>query len=95
MVRHDGHVGCEATVLRIVRDEGLIVPARYQRERRKPAEPRKAAFVNDPTGGEPGVAAGLLRVRDHHRRNVAHGRMSGLLVRVRASVPGVPDREPA
>ncbi len=29
MVRHDGHVGCEARVLRIVRDEGLIVPARY------------------------------------------------------------------
>jgi putative transposase len=30
--------------------EGLILPAHYQRERRKLAERRKAAFANDPTG---------------------------------------------
>ena len=40
----------EATVLRTLRDEGLILPAHYQRERRKLAERRKAAFANEPTG---------------------------------------------
>lgn len=49
MVRHDGHVVSEATVLRLLRDEGLILPAHYQRERRKLAERRNAAFANDPT----------------------------------------------
>lgn len=50
MVRHDGHVVCEATVLRLLRDEGLILPAHYQRERRNLAERRKAAFATEPTG---------------------------------------------
>jgi len=35
MVRHDGHVVSEATVLRRLRDRGLILPDQYQRERRK------------------------------------------------------------
>lgn len=50
MVRHDGHVVSEATVLRVLRDEGLLLPAQYQRERRQLAERRKAAFAVDPTG---------------------------------------------
>ena len=50
MVRHDGHVVCQATVLRLLRDEGLLLPAAYQRERRKLAERRKAAFAAEPTG---------------------------------------------
>lgn len=50
MARHDGHVVSEATVLRLLRDEGLILPAHYQRERRKLAERRKAAFAKEPTG---------------------------------------------
>lgn len=50
MVRHDAHVVSEATVLRLLRDEGLILPAEYQRERRKLAERRKAAFATEPTG---------------------------------------------
>jgi len=50
MVRHDGHVVSEATVLRLLRDEGLILPARYQRERRQLAQRRKAAFATEPTG---------------------------------------------
>ena len=49
-VRHDGHVVSEATILRLLRDEGLILPAQYQRERRKLAERRKAAFATEPTG---------------------------------------------
>lgn len=50
MARHDGHEVSAATVLRLLRDEGLILPAAYQRERRKLAERRKAAFAVEPTG---------------------------------------------
>ena len=50
MVRHDGHVVSEATVLRLLRDEGLILPAQYQRERRQLAQRRKAAFAAPPSG---------------------------------------------
>jgi len=50
MVRHDGHQASEATVLRLLREEGLILPAAYQRERRQLAAARKAAFTNEPTG---------------------------------------------
>lgn len=49
MVRHDGHVVSEATVLRTLREEELILLV-HHRERRKLAEHRKAAFANDPTG---------------------------------------------
>ena len=35
MVRYDGHRVCQATVLRLLRDEGLILEANYQRERRE------------------------------------------------------------
>lgn len=50
MVRHDGHMVSQATVLRTMRDEGLLLEANYQRERRKLAERRKAAFAKEPTG---------------------------------------------
>lgn len=50
MVRHDGHLVSQATVLRAMRDDGLILPANYQRERRNLAERRKAAFAKEPTG---------------------------------------------
>ena len=50
MARHDGHQVSQASVLRALRDEGLILPAQYQRERRKLAERRKAAFAAEPTG---------------------------------------------
>lgn len=50
MVRHDGHRVSQATVLRLLRDEGLILPAAYQRERRQLAARRKAAFAAEPTG---------------------------------------------
>jgi len=50
MVRHDGQVVSEATILRLLPDEGLILPAHDQRERRKLAERRTAAFATEPTG---------------------------------------------
>lgn len=50
MVRNEGHVVSEATILRLLRDEGLILPAQYQRERRRLAERRNAAFAQALTG---------------------------------------------
>ena len=50
MVRRDGHVFFEASVLRVLCDEGLILPAEYQRQRRRGAERRKAAFATEPSG---------------------------------------------
>ena len=50
MVRHEGHKVSQATILRLLRDEGLILPAHYQRERRQLAERWKAAFATEATG---------------------------------------------
>ena len=50
MCRHDGHLISQATVLRALRDEGLLLPANYQRQRRELAKARKAAFAAVPTG---------------------------------------------
>lgn len=49
-VRHDGLVVSQATVLRLLRDEGLLLEANYQRERRQFTARRKAAFASEPTG---------------------------------------------
>lgn len=50
MTRHDGHQVSESTVLRLLRDEGLLLPAAYQQERRRLAQRRKAAFAAEPDG---------------------------------------------
>ncbi len=50
MARLESDVDSEATVLWLLRDEGLILPARYQCERRKLAERHRAAFANDSGG---------------------------------------------
>ncbi len=50
MCRHEGHRVSQASVLRLLRDEGLILEADYQRERRQLAARRKAAFATEPTG---------------------------------------------
>src|SRR3712207_2509515 len=50
MCRHDGHRVSQATVLRLLREEGLLLEATYQRERRALAARRKAAFAAEPTG---------------------------------------------
>lgn len=50
MARHAGADVSQATVLRLLRDEGLILPAAYQKERRDLATRRKAAFAAPPTG---------------------------------------------
>ena len=50
MTRHDGHRVSQATVLRLLRDDGLILPSEYQKQRRELAKDRKAAFAKNPTG---------------------------------------------
>lgn len=50
MCPHDGQCVSQATVLRLLRDEGLLLEANYQRERRRLAARRKAAFATEPTG---------------------------------------------
>jgi putative transposase len=50
MCRYDGHAVSPATVLRLLRDEGLILEANYQAERRQHAARRKAAFAQEPAG---------------------------------------------
>lgn len=47
--RHEGHRVSQEGVLRLLRDEGLILPSAYQRERRQLAACRKAAFATEPT----------------------------------------------
>jgi transposase InsO family protein len=49
MCRHDGHRVSQASVLRLLRDEGLLLEANYQRERRRLAASRRAAFAAEPT----------------------------------------------
>ena len=48
--RHDGLAVSAASVLRLLREEGLLLEASYQRERRQLAARRKAAFAAEPTG---------------------------------------------
>ncbi|MFC6600382.1 IS3 family transposase [Kitasatospora paranensis] len=48
MCRRDGHRVSQATVRRLLRDEGLLLEANSQRERRQLAARRKAAFATGP-----------------------------------------------
>ena len=82
MTRHDGHRASASTTLRILRRRGLLQPAGYTRERRQLAASRRAAFTAPPSAPKSGVAAGLLRVRNHPRRNLADRRLRGGLVEV-------------
>lgn len=38
LTRHDGHKVSQATVLRLLRDDGLILPSEYQKQRRELAK---------------------------------------------------------
>src|SRR5687767_3460104 len=71
MCRHDGHRVSPATVLRLLRDEGLLLEVTYQRERRQLAARRRAAFATEPTGPNQVRQLDFSPVRDHRRRHVA------------------------
>ncbi len=50
IARHQGRRLSPSTVLRVLAEEGLLLKADYQRERRQLAQARKAAFAAPPTG---------------------------------------------
>jgi transposase InsO family protein len=50
MCRHDGLPVSAASVLRLLREEGLLLEANYRRERHQLAARRKAASAVEPTG---------------------------------------------
>jgi putative transposase len=49
MLRADGYVVSEASVKRALAKQGLLLPVRYQAERRAMAKARRAVFVDPPT----------------------------------------------
>jgi len=49
MLRADGYVMSQASVKRALGKKGLLLPVRYQLERRQMAKARRAVFVNPPT----------------------------------------------
>lgn len=95
MCRYAGHRVGESTVLRLPRDEGLLLEANYQRARRQHAARRKAAFATEPTGLN---QVWQLDFSEFETTTGGTWRLAGcpgLLVRVRAPLAHVPDREPA
>mgnify|MGYP002074954591 CR=1 FL=1 len=50
LTRHAGHKVSQATVLRLLRDEGLLLASEYQKQRRDLAADRRAAFAKTPDG---------------------------------------------
>ena len=82
LARHEGHQLTMSTVLRVLRDEGLLLEASYQRERRRLAAERKAAFCEPPTGPNQVWQFDFERVRDQPGRHLADSRGRGLLVEV-------------
>lgn len=79
------------TVLRLLRDEGLILPAACQRERRKLAERRKAAVAVEPTGPN---QVWQPDFSEFETTSGGRWRLAGLLVQVRAPVPRLSDAQP-
>ena len=45
LARHDGHMVSQATVLRLLRDEGLLLASEYQKQRREMAKDRGVEHV--------------------------------------------------
>ncbi|WP_423861377.1 IS3 family transposase [Arachnia propionica] len=92
LVRHAGHHVSPSTVLSIMADEGLLLRADYQKQRRELARQRKAAFAAPLTGGEPGLAIRVRRVRDHQWRVAG---VADYFSKVRVRLALVTNREPA
>ena len=95
MTRHDGHKVSQATVLRLLRDDGLILPSEYTKQRRELAKDRKAVFAKPPTGPNRVWQLDLARVRDHLGWDLADRGVPGLVLKIRASLAYLADCEPA
>ncbi len=70
-----------------MRDEGLLLPAEYQKQRRELAKDRRAAFAKNPTTPNQVWQLDFWRVRDHPGRHLAHRRVQGLVLKVRVPFP--------
>jgi putative transposase len=88
MLRYDDVHASPRTVARAMARRGLLLPLRYQAERRQLAAARRAVFVEAPTRRK-GMAARLLRVRNHRRWDLASRRCRRLR---RESQPRVPSQ---
>jgi len=100
----DGHdIGSVWSFKRAMARRDLAQPAHCQPERRQIAKARRAAFVEPVERPQPGLADGLLRVRERRWGHLALGRRRGLLLQARPGVPahrhrhrrGRPRRGPA
>lgn len=95
MVRHEGHRLSPSTVLRIMADEGLLLHAGYQEQRRDVAKQRKSAFAAPPTGPNQVWQFDLSEYENHWGRDLAGRRRRGLLLEGRVRLALVTHREPA
>lgn len=80
MTRHDGHKVSQATVLQLLRDEGLLLPSDVHKQRRELAKDRKAVFAKIPNGPNQVWQLDLARVRDHNWWNLTDHGMPGLVL---------------
>ena len=64
MARHSGHRVAMSTVLRILDDEGLLLKADYQRERRHLPQAKEGRVRRITDRAEHGVVAVVLRGPD-------------------------------
>src|SRR5690625_5279846 len=95
MARHGGHDVSQATVLRTLRDDGLLLPAEYQKQRRELPKDRKAAFAKTSTGTYP---ERQLDISELHTTKGGIWRIAGwarLLLQIRVPVPQLTDGDPA
>ena len=88
----DGHRASPSTTLRILRRRGLLQPPGYTRERRQLTAARRAAFTVPPSAPNRVRAAGLFRVRNHPRGNLADRRSTGDLREAAPTGPAPADR---
>lgn len=80
MTRHDGHKVSQATLLQLLRDEGLLLPSDVHKQRRELAKDRKAVFAKIPNGPNQVWQLDLARVRDHNWWNLTDHGMPGLVL---------------
>ena len=95
MVRHDGYRLSQSTVARLLDEEGLLLKADYQRERRELAKARKAAFTAPPTGPNQVWQLDFSEYETAHGGTWRVAAVIDLLVQIRVRLAPVTDREPA
>ena len=78
-VRHDGHGVSQATVLRLLRDEGLTCPPSTSANAASSPQRRKAAFAVEPSGPNQVWQLDFSEFETTTRRDLAARRLPGLL----------------